>query len=56
MRLRICPGRHLAMDSVWFAMAAILSLFDVSKPVGDSDKGIEFTDGLVRYSYHPILV
>ncbi|GJE96382.1 cytochrome P450 [Phanerochaete sordida] len=28
---RICPGRHLAYDAIWIAVACVLSVFDVRK-------------------------
>jgi len=31
---RICPGRHLADDSLWIAMATILSALSILKAVG----------------------
>lgn len=33
---RICPGRHMAHDAVWIAVAYILSVVDI-QPVHDSD-------------------
>ncbi|KAJ7118254.1 cytochrome P450 [Mycena epipterygia] len=38
---RICPGRHLAMSSVWITIASILAVFDIKKPVGDDGQVIE---------------
>ena len=28
---RICPGRYLAYESIWTAVACILAVFDISK-------------------------
>ncbi|KAF8658198.1 hypothetical protein AX16_002119 [Volvariella volvacea WC 439] len=38
---RICPGRHFASLLVWMAMAHIITLFDISKPVDETGKVIE---------------
>ena len=47
---RACPGRWLAYDSLWIAVAAVLAMFDIS-PIEGVDgtpqmpRG-EYTDGL----------
>jgi hypothetical protein len=50
---RICPGRHLAKDSLWIAIASILALFRISKIKGDDGEEItppvKFDTGLIRY-------
>lgn len=50
----ICPGRHLALNSAWIAVASILATYDISKAVDDNgsiiEPKVEFTDGLVRYA------
>ncbi|KJA26058.1 hypothetical protein HYPSUDRAFT_64270 [Hypholoma sublateritium FD-334 SS-4] len=50
---RICPGRHLAMNSAWIAVASILATYDISKAVDDNgsiiEPKVEFTDGLVSH-------
>ncbi|KAJ7089521.1 cytochrome P450 [Mycena epipterygia] len=38
---RVCPGRYMAMDSVWITIASILSVFDITKAVGDDGQIIE---------------
>ncbi|CDO69024.1 hypothetical protein BN946_scf184834.g31 [Trametes cinnabarina] len=38
---RICPGRYMALDSMWITIACVLSLFDIKKAV-DKD-GNEIT-------------
>jgi hypothetical protein len=40
---RVCPGRHLAEDSVWIAATTILSTLSISKAIGDDGKEIEPT-------------
>ncbi|KAJ7137763.1 cytochrome P450 [Mycena epipterygia] len=40
---RICPGRHLALSSVWIAVVSILAGFEVTKAVGEDGKLIEPT-------------
>ncbi|TFK41265.1 cytochrome P450 [Crucibulum laeve] len=59
---RICPGRHLAVNSAWIAIASILSTFEIRKPVDATGKEvdipIEYTDGLVSHPvpFHPRLL
>ncbi|KAJ7152976.1 cytochrome P450 [Mycena filopes] len=48
---RICPGRHLAQNSLWLTMASILAAFDISKAVDDDGKVIE-----PSYEYYSALV
>lgn len=31
---RICPGRFMAYESMWLAIASILAMFDIDKAVG----------------------
>ncbi|KAJ7627128.1 cytochrome P450 [Roridomyces roridus] len=38
---RICPGRHLAADSLWLTIVSILATFNITKAVGDDGKVIE---------------
>ncbi|KAJ7229361.1 cytochrome P450, partial [Mycena rebaudengoi] len=40
---RVCPGRHIAMSSMWITIASILSTFDITKAVGDDGNMIEPT-------------
>lgn len=37
---RICPGRHLADDSLWIAIATILATISVSKAIGKDGREI----------------
>ncbi|KAI0371752.1 cytochrome P450 [Pilatotrama ljubarskyi] len=37
---RICPGRFMALDSMWIAIACVLSLFEIKKAVGEDGKEI----------------
>ncbi|CAA7258706.1 unnamed protein product [Cyclocybe aegerita] len=50
---RICPGRYLALNSAWIAIASILSLYTISKFVEEDgtvvEPTVEFTDGLVSH-------
>ncbi|KAJ7247322.1 cytochrome P450 [Mycena rebaudengoi] len=48
---RICPGRHIAMSSLWISIASILAAFDISKAVGEDGKVIE-----PSYEYEPGIV
>jgi len=38
---RICPGRHLALDLVWLAMANILAVFSIEKPIDEQGNVVE---------------
>ncbi|KDQ22111.1 hypothetical protein PLEOSDRAFT_1079619 [Pleurotus ostreatus PC15] len=38
---RICPGRHLAVSSLWIAASTILSVFNITKEVGHDGKEVE---------------
>ena len=38
---RICPGRHLADASLWIAMAKLLAMFEISKPLDSHGNTIE---------------
>ncbi|KAI3598052.1 cytochrome p450 [Moniliophthora roreri] len=43
---RICPGRHMAWNSVWIAIASMLAMFDISKAV---DKQGNVTEPTYEY-------
>ncbi|EKM54951.1 uncharacterized protein PHACADRAFT_142748 [Phanerochaete carnosa HHB-10118-sp] len=48
---RICPGRHMAYESLWIAVASVVAAFDITKAV-DADGAIvepsgEYTDGFL---------
>lgn len=49
---RICPGRYLALNSVWLALASIVAVFDVELPVDEFGRKVkpsgEYTPGLIR--------
>ncbi|KAI0535326.1 cytochrome protein [Xylaria digitata] len=44
---RICPGRHLAITSVWITIAQTLAAFDISKGLDENGAEIE---PIVRFS------
>lgn len=50
---RICPGRHLAMESMWITMSYILATLNIEKAKDAFGKFIEpsgeCTAGLMRY-------
>ncbi|KAI0092990.1 cytochrome P450 [Irpex rosettiformis] len=50
---RICPGRHLAAANLWLAIARILSVFDIKKPIDTNchtiDQTIRFHTGITRH-------
>ena len=37
---RICPGRFMAADAMWLAIACVLSVFDIRKAVGEDGREI----------------
>lgn len=50
---RLCPGRHLALDSMWLSMACILATFNICK-VRDAQGNeitpkVEYKTALLRY-------
>ncbi|KAJ7076205.1 hypothetical protein B0H15DRAFT_893540, partial [Mycena belliarum] len=40
---RACPGRHLAVSSVWTTAVAILATFNINKAVDETGRVIEPT-------------
>ncbi|EIM84309.1 cytochrome P450 [Stereum hirsutum FP-91666 SS1] len=50
---RVCPGRHMARDSVWLAIASILATFNINKALDEKGEEIEVVDdhisGIVAY-------
>ncbi|KAJ6550242.1 cytochrome P450 [Mycena capillaripes] len=48
---RICPGKHLASDSLWLTIASMLATMDIKKAVDEEGKVVEpsyeYTSGLV---------
>lgn len=48
---RICPGRHMAYESLWIAIASIVATFDITKAVDEHGQAIEpsedYTDGFM---------
>ncbi|KAF8210955.1 cytochrome P450 [Mycena galopus ATCC 62051] len=40
---RMCPGRHMAHDSLWLNIVSILATFNITKSVGDDGQVIEPT-------------
>ncbi|KAH9857833.1 cytochrome P450 [Lenzites betulinus] len=51
---RICPGRHMALDSMWIAIACVLSLFEIKKAVGEDGKEITPDGEYIRgFLIHP---
>lgn len=38
---RTCPGKWLALDTVWLAIATTLAAFDISKPLDAQGQPIE---------------
>ncbi|RDB18010.1 hypothetical protein Hypma_000693 [Hypsizygus marmoreus] len=51
---RVCPGRYLAVDSLWIAMASILSTMSILKPRGEDGKEIAPEIGFISgITCHP---
>ncbi|KAK7440788.1 hypothetical protein VKT23_016865 [Stygiomarasmius scandens] len=52
---RICPGKHLALETTWLAIACLLATCDISRPHGaDSKKEIHpITDFTIGLTVHP---
>ncbi|KAJ8072721.1 hypothetical protein PM082_016280 [Marasmius tenuissimus] len=50
---RICPARHLALDSIWIAAVTLLAVFRVSKETNEDgseiEPEVEYPDGLVTH-------
>ncbi|KAF8905477.1 cytochrome P450 [Gymnopilus junonius] len=50
---RICPGRYLALNSAWIAVASMLSVYDITKFIDNDGKVIEplisYGDGVVSH-------
>lgn len=48
---RVCPGRHMAYESLWIAIASLVATFDITKAVDEHDQVIEpseeYTDGFL---------
>ncbi|KAF9072507.1 cytochrome P450 [Rhodocollybia butyracea] len=40
---RICPGRFMAISSIWIAVASMLTVFDITKPIDKDGNVIEPT-------------
>jgi hypothetical protein len=49
---RLCPGRHMALSSIWITVVSILATFDINKAVDERGNVIEpsyeYLSGLVR--------
>lgn len=49
---RICPGRHMVLDSIWIATISILATFKIEKAVGEDrniiDPSGEYSSSAIR--------
>jgi hypothetical protein len=56
---RICPGRHLAIHSVWLAMAYTLTMYAISPATDENGAKVELkrenTSGLTVYVFYKCL-
>lgn len=50
---RMCPGRWLAIDTIWIAVATAAAVFDISAPLDAEGRPVqqtvEYTSTLLRY-------
>ena len=50
---RICPGRFMAIDSMWITIACVLTVFEIKKAIGEDGKEVapdgEYISGFLRY-------
>lgn len=51
---RICPGRWLALDTIWITIASVLAVYNISKPKDgngvDIEQSVKFTGVAIRYA------
>lgn len=51
----MCPGRWLAIQSIWIAVASVLAVYDILLPLDEQGKEIklpeEYSTGLLKYLY-----
>ena len=49
---RLCPGRWLAIDSIWIAVASILTVYTIEKALSEDGveicPSVEYTPSLIR--------
>ena len=49
---RICPGRWLAMDNIWIAVATTAAAFDISQKLDETgqpiEPSVEFSSTMLR--------
>ncbi|KAJ7688517.1 hypothetical protein B0H14DRAFT_2421125, partial [Mycena olivaceomarginata] len=38
---RLCPGRHMALSSLWITVVSILATFDITKAVDEKGNVVE---------------
>lgn len=54
---RICPGRYMALDSVWLTIARALAVFHIGRVVGPDGRevvpGEEYNRGFLWYVFVP---
>ncbi|KAJ7181739.1 cytochrome P450 [Mycena crocata] len=46
---RLCPGRHLAFDTLWIVVATVLTVYDISK---ERDETGAFKEPVVEFTPH----
>ena len=55
---RLCPGRWIAIETIWLTVATVLFAFDISKARDESGKILEpdtqYTPAMLRYATAPL--
>ena len=50
----ICPGRWLALDTIWITVASVLAVYNISKPKDengvDVEQNVKYAGTVVRYA------
>ncbi|KAI0713249.1 cytochrome P450 [Earliella scabrosa] len=50
---RICPGRFMAIDSMWITIACVLAVFDIKKAIGEDGKEVTPDGEYISGFFHP---
>ena len=49
----MCPGRWLAIDTMWITIVSVLAVYNIRKGVDERgvpiEPKVEYTSGLIRY-------
>jgi hypothetical protein len=51
----MCPGRWLAYDTIWIAVALVLSVYNITVAIDENglplQPTVEYTSGLLRWAF-----